>query len=252
MVSTHFSAAHRPTDRELHFLDLLARQGADYLERKRAGKIQQILLRELQHRSNNLLSVVQAIAHGSLSGERPLKEARAALEARLHALARANRQLTESNSNGMRFDEIVRLELAPFIERTTTEGPKVMLDPKHAQNISLALHELATNAAKYGALSVACGKVAISWSVVNKGKYNALTFRWRESDGPPVVAPKHRGFGTTLLKALGAEIRLQFARPGLNCEIDMPQGEAEPSSRSQLGAHLPSGVRTPPQASRTW
>ena len=188
------------------------------------------MLRELQHRSNNLLSVVQAIAHGSLSGNRSLKEARAALEARLHALARANRRLTESNSNlgGTRLDEIVRFELTPFIDRTTIEGPKVVLDPKHAQNISLALHERATNAAKYGAFSVERGKVAISWSVANKGKYNALTFRWRESEGPPVVAPKHRGFGTTLLKAVGAEIRLQFARTGLSCEIDMPLGEAEP------------------------
>jgi two-component sensor histidine kinase len=232
MISTHFSAPHRPTDGELHFLGLLARQGADYLERKRAGEIQQILLRELQHRSNNLLSVVQAIAHGSLSGNRSLKEARAALEARLHALARANRRLTESNSNGTRLDEIVRFELAPFIDRTTIEGPKVMLDPKHAQNISLALHELATNAAKYGAFSVERGKVAISWSVANKGKYKTLTFRWRESEGPPVIAPKHRGFGTTLLKAVGAEIDLQFARTGLSCEIDMPLGEAEPGSIS--------------------
>ena len=175
---------------------------------------------------------MQAIAHGSLSGNRPLKEARAALEARLHALARANRRLTESNSNGTRLDEIARFELAPFIDRTTIEGPKVILDPKHAQNISLALHELATNAAKYGAFSIERGKVAISWSVANKGKYKALTFRWRESEGPPVIAPKHRGFGTTLLKAVGAEIGLQFARTGLSCEIDMPLGEAEPGSIS--------------------
>ena len=232
VISTHFSAPHRPTDGELHFLGLLARQSADYLERKRAGEIQQILLRELQHRSNNLLSVVQAIAHGSLSGNRSLKEARAALEARLHALARANRRLTESNSTGTRLDEIVRFELTPFIDRTTIEGPQVVLDPTHAQNISLALHELATNAAKYGAFSVERGKVAISWSVANKGNYNALTFRWRESEGPPVVAPKHRGFGTTLLKALGAEICLQFAHTGLSCAIDMPLGGAEPASIS--------------------
>jgi two-component sensor histidine kinase len=132
----------------------------------------------------------------------------------------------------MRLDEIVRFELTPFTDRTTIEGPKVMLDPKHAQDISLALHELATNAAKYGAFSVECGKVAISWSVANKGKYNALTFRWCESEGPPVVAPSRRGFGTTLLKAVGAKIRLQFARTGLSCEIDMPLGEVEPDRAS--------------------
>jgi two-component sensor histidine kinase len=224
---SRWPSPHRPTDPELHFFGLLAQQGADYLERKQAGEFGQILLRELQHRSNNLLSVVQAIAHGSLSGNRSLKEARAALEARLHALARVNRRLTESKSIGTRLDEIVRIELTPFIDRTTIEGPNVMLAPKHAQNISLAIHELATNAAKYGAFSVERGKVAISWSVANNGKYNVLTFRWRESEGPPVAAPKRRGFGTTLLKAVGAEIRLQFARGGLSCEIDVLLGEAD-------------------------
>jgi two-component system, chemotaxis family, CheB/CheR fusion protein len=112
------------------------------------------------------------------------------------------------------------------------EGMGVMLGAQHMQNFSLALHELATNAAKYGAFSVERGKVAISWSVASKGKYNALTFRWHESEGPPVAAPKHRGFGTTLLKAVAAEISLQFARTGLSCEIDMPLGEAEPVSIS--------------------
>jgi two-component sensor histidine kinase len=89
-----------------------------------------------------------------------------------------------------------------------------------------------TNAAKYGAFSGERGKVAVSWSVMSKGKYNALTFRWRESEGPPVVEPTQRGFGTKLLKTTGTEVRLQFARTGLICEIDMPLGEEEPDSIS--------------------
>jgi two-component sensor histidine kinase len=227
MVSVHFPTAHRPNDRELHFLGLLARQAADYLERRRAADVQKILVRELQHRSNNLLAVIQAIAHGTLAGNRSLIEARATLEARLHALARANRHLTQSNSDRVRLEGIVRLELTPFTDRTTINGPEVMLNSKHAQNLSLALHELSTNAAKYGAFSRERGKVAISWTVANNGKYNALTFSWVESGGPPVVQPKRSGFGTTLLKTLGAGIRLQFERTELNCEIDMPLGDAE-------------------------
>jgi signal transduction histidine kinase/CheY-like chemotaxis protein len=227
MVSVHFPAPHRPSERELHFLGLLGRQAADYLERRRAAEIQHILVRELQHRGNNLLAVVQAIAHGSLAGNRSLADARVALEARLHALARANRRLTQSNFDRTSLDELVRLELTPFIERTMISGPSVMLSSMHAQNISLALHELSTNAAKYGAFSSERGKVAISWALSNKGKYKGLTFIWAESGGPPVVPPKHSGFGTTLLKALGGEIRFQYERTGLNCEIDMPLGEAE-------------------------
>jgi signal transduction histidine kinase/CheY-like chemotaxis protein len=237
MVSTHYSAPHRPSERALHFLGLLARQAADYLERKRAGEIQQMLLHELQHRSNNLLSVMQAIAHGTLTGNRSLPEARAALEARLQALARANRHVTDSSSNWTRLDEIARFGLTPFIDRIAINGPQVLLNSKHAQNISLALHELTTNAAKYGAFSSERGRVSISWLVANKGEYDALILRWKESGGPPVVPPKRSGFGTTLLKALGAKVRLHFDRSGLDCEIDMPLGEAEIASISDAATN---------------
>jgi two-component sensor histidine kinase len=142
------------------------------------------LIRELQHRSNNLLSVVQAIANGSLAGDHALPQARKAFEARLQALARANRQLTNSNWGGIRLDEIVRLELEPYAGRTTIDGVDVTLRHQDAQNLSLALHELATNAAKYGALSTKNGRVSVSWSVDNDGMNNALKFKWQRDRGP--------------------------------------------------------------------
>ena len=230
MISTHFAAPHRPSERELHLTDLLARQTADYLEGKRADEIQATLNREIQHRSNNLLAVIQTIATRSLSGSYTLAEAKAAFEARLQALARANKELTKSNWSGVNLGEIVRSELRPYAERTIVDGIEVILSPQHAQNFTLTLHELATNAAKYGALSNGSGKVGVSWTITRQNGNNNLGFKWRETGGPPVVAPTRHGFGTTLVKATFPDARIDYAVEGVNCEIDIPlvQDEAPP------------------------
>jgi PAS domain S-box-containing protein len=219
MVSTHFTKPHRPSERELHLIDLLARQTADYLERKRASEIQATLVHEIQHRGNNLLAVIQTIANCSLSGNYSLAEAKAAFEARLLALARSNRNLSKSNWIGVDLKEIVRSELEPFLERAIIEGDDVSFDAKQSQNLSLALHELATNAAKYGALSNGSGTVRISWATI-LGETAVLKFTWRETGGPPVAAPTRHGFGTALLKATFPGARVAYARDGLCCEID--------------------------------
>jgi PAS domain S-box-containing protein len=233
IISTHFAKPHRPSERELHLMDLLARQAADYLERKRADEIEATLVREIQHRSNNLLAVIQTIATRSLSGSYTLAEAKEAFEARLQALARANRRLTESNWSGVNLSEIVRLELQPYAERTIVDGIDVMLSPQHAQNFSLTLHELATNATKYGALSNGSGKVGVSWTIGRQNENNNLKFKWQESGGPPVVAPARRGFGTTLLKATFPDAQIDYAVEGLSCEIDIRLGHEPPPQRLQ-------------------
>ena len=130
IVSTFFDTPHHPSERELRLMDLLARQTADYLERKHAERIQKTLIGEIQHRSNNLLAIIQAIAHRSLSGEGSLSEAGKAFEARLQALARANRELIKSNWSGVNLKEIVRLELEPFAERTLVEGTDVKVSSR--------------------------------------------------------------------------------------------------------------------------
>lgn len=202
----------------------------DITERKRSEEINQILMREIQHRSQNLLAVVQAVAHMSLSDDYSPAQARKAFEARLQALARANGRLSKSNWSGVNLSEIVRIELEPFVDRTTVEGVGVMLGAQSAQNFSLALHELATNAAKYGALSNGTGKVKVLWTVTSNGKDNRLKFKWQESEGPIVVAPIRNGFGTTLLKAAFEDVRLDYAIEGLSCEIDALLDHGEPSA----------------------
>ena len=226
MISIHFGKPHRPGERELLLMDLLALQAADYLERKRAEEIEKTLVREIQHRSNNLLAVIQAIAMRTLSGDPSLAQAGKDFQARLHALARTNQQLTKSNWMGMDLTEIVRLELEPFADHATVEGVNVLLGAQDAQNLSLALHELATNAVKHGALSNGSGKVRVHWTTTVESEENILKFRWQETGGPPVSAPTRRGFGTSLLKAMFADVRLDYPSDGLSCEFDIPFSRA--------------------------
>jgi PAS domain S-box-containing protein len=199
----------------------------DITEQKRAAEAERILVRELQHRTNNLLAVIQGIAQRSLSGPISLDEARKTFEGRLLALAGTYRQLTKSNWSGVSLREIVRLTLEPFTARTHIDGPNVMLGAQNAQNLSLALHELATNAMKHGALSSAGGKVNIVWAIAGDGGAPILKFRWQERGGPPVLAPNRRGFGTSLLESTFSEIKFDYAREGLTCEIDVPLGKIE-------------------------
>jgi two-component sensor histidine kinase len=224
VISTHFARPHRPAEQQLRSTDLLARQAAGYLERQRAQDIQATLNRELQHRSNNLLAVVQAIASRSLSGDHSPAQARALFQARLQALARVNRRLMETNWGGVGVRDIVRLELEPFAGRAIVEGADVALGAQHAQSLSLALHELATNAAKYGALTNGSGRIGISWALSRDDQRSVLQFKWRESGGPIVTAPTRRGFGTTLLTAAFADVRLDYAADGLSCEFAVPLG----------------------------
>jgi len=194
----------------------------DVTDQKQAQEREAILLLEIQHRSNNLLAVIQAIAHQSFARSNSLEEAKTAFESRLQALARVDRQLMQSNWQGVDLREIVRQELEPFADRSTVDGVKVVLGPKQAQNFSLALHELATNASKYGALSNGFGRVEIAWTITGNGGGHELRFRWREQGGPTASEPSRLGFGTALLRATFPGIALHYAPQGFSCEIELP------------------------------
>ncbi len=221
LISTHYATPYKPGDRDLSLIKVLARQAADYLERKRNEEVEKALFCELNHRCNNLLAVVQAIANRSLGDAHTPAAARDAFIGRLHALARANRRITRSDWRGVEVLEIVETELEPFRTNVMIEGVPVKVHPQAAQNVSLALHELATNAAKYGALSNCDGKVCISWSITRESN-PIMRFRWHETGGPRVAAPHRQGFGTTLLKGMFTSIRLNYLEEGLDCEFDLP------------------------------
>ena len=215
VISTHFSRPGHPSERQLRLTNILARQAADYLEHKQSEQIQQTIVLELQHRSNNLLAVIQSIAQRSLAGDHSKKT----FEARLQALARANRALVRSNWGGVDLNHLARTELEVFSKRAIISGVSVLLSPQHAQNFTLALHELATNSAKYGALSNTTGIVQVSWTIEPDQSGSALKFRWQESGGPPVSPPTRQGFGTQLLRGIFSDVSLEYPVKGLRCEI---------------------------------
>jgi len=217
IISTHYGRPVHPSERQLRLTNILARQAADYLERKHSEQVQQTIVLELQHRSNNLLAVIQSIAQRSLAGSHWKK----AFEARLQALARTNRALLKSNWGRVDLTQLVRSEIEAFSRRASISGVSVLLSPQQAQNFTLALHELATNSAKYGALSKTTGKVQASWTIKPSQSGSVLKFRWQESGGPPVKQPVYEGFGTQLLKAVFSDVRLEYPVRGLKCEIEV-------------------------------
>jgi two-component sensor histidine kinase len=172
----------------------------DITARKEAEERQRLLLRELSHRVKNTLAVVQSIATRSVSGGRTLKEAREAFAKRLRALARAHDLLTASEWRGASLLAVAEGELRPYRERVRLEGPDLALTPKAAQTLTLVLHELATNAAKHGALSAPQGIIELHWSVAAAVEGPVLHLAWRERGGPAVVEPTRRGFGRTLVE----------------------------------------------------
>jgi two-component sensor histidine kinase len=197
----------------------------DIHEQKVAEEHQRLLINELNHRVKNNLATVQAIAFQTLKGDIPLVEAKARFEARLMALSRAHNLLTDQNWGGASLERVVRdstEHLSAEQERFALSGPPVWIAPRAALALALALHELGTNAAKYGALSGERGGVSISWRESAEGR---LVLEWKEAGGPPVAAPARRGFGSRLIEQglagdLGGTARLEFEPDGLRCTID--------------------------------
>jgi PAS domain S-box-containing protein len=208
----------------------------DIHERKVAEEHQRLLINELNHRVKNTLASVQAIAFQTLRGDIPLAEARGRFEERLMALSRAHNLLTEENWGGASLERVVRdatEHLAGESGRFDIEGKPLRLAPRAALALAMALHELATNAAKYGALSVEGGRVAIAWTLDG----DRLRLDWRERGGPPVAPPERRGFGSRLIERglesdLGGAAELRFEPEGLSCRIEASVAAIQARERS--------------------
>jgi PAS domain S-box-containing protein len=206
----------------------------DIHEQKLAEERQRLLINELNHRVKNTLATVQAIAFQTLKGDIPLVEARSRFEARLLALSRAHNLLTEQNWEGAALHDVVRhaTDYLPG-DRFGLTGEPVWLAPRAALAIALALHELGTNAIKYGALSSEKGRVHLSW----QSEGDMLRIAWKEKGGPLVVQPEHRGFGSRLIERnlsadLGGTARLMFEPDGLHCIIEASRQAIQSAERS--------------------
>ena len=195
----------------------------DISERKRSEAQIAVLSREAEHRAKNLLANVKAMVR--LSQSDTLDGLKKAIEGRIDALANVHSLFVRSRWTGAELRSLVEQELSPYAGgggmRTLINGPAVVLKPDAAQAMAMALHELATNAAKYGALSAATGQVRVEWSYVEDGQ---LVCRWTEAGGPLITPPTRRGFGTSVLETmirdgLKGRVRLDWRAEGLACEI---------------------------------
>ena len=204
----------------------------DITERKQAEEHLRVLMQEVNHRANNLLAVVQAMAY-NMQGTDPQQFVHR-LTQRISALAASNKLLVSGRWQGVAIDELVRSQLSPFIdvaERAVLSGPALTLNPAAAQAIGMALHELATNAVKYGALSVAGGTIRVAWNVTGADTQRGFEMSWLERGGPTVTAPQRTGFGHTVIAqltedTLGGKVRLDFAGDGLHWKLACPAARA--------------------------
>jgi two-component sensor histidine kinase len=200
----------------------------DITERKDAEAQRDLLLAELSHRVKNTLATVVSIARQSFARSQNVDDAIASFDARIRALAQTHTRLAEASWSGVSFETMLSDEMAPYRREDGSNvrmsGPPVRLNPRSALTLGMAIHELATNAAKHGALSSKKGAVDISWKLDDRRQ---LQMTWAESGGPPVEPPGRNGFGRLLLERalasdLHGDVKLNFAPAGLTCSIRLP------------------------------
>lgn len=201
------------------------------VEQRTAEETKTLLLRELQHRTKNLLAIASATVNQTLVGPE-LAQARSTLNGRLTALATATDLLSDAGWRGSSIEVLIRKSMEPFGSAYRCRGPEVFLNPSWGTNLSLVIHELATNATKHGALSVPRGRVTVVWC----RNETTLRIRWREWRGPVVSAPQRRGFGLRLLHAIARdgeqEPKIEFRPTGFSYELTVPLAEAiQPARR---------------------
>jgi PAS domain S-box-containing protein len=203
----------------------------DITERKQAENRQKTLVDELNHRVKNTLATVQSLAFQTARQSADVSEFIAAFETRLLALARAHDLLTKSHWQWAPLDSLVQEIVAPVTENATERvkvtGPCVELDPRAALSFTMALNELLTNANKYGSLSSETGRLSIGWGLREENSRTMLELEWSEQNGPPVVSPERRGFGTRLLERcivrdLDGRLNLAFEPEGVRCGMVVP------------------------------
>jgi PAS domain S-box-containing protein len=205
----------------------------DVTERKRAEAREKVLMAELDHRVKNVLARVVTAIMASRRGSSSIDEFARSLDGRIRSMEAAHALLSQSGWHGVGLEVLVRKQLAPYQTdaNITISGTDVVLSTAAGQAMAMAIHELVTNAAKYGALSVPTARVSVGWDRRPSGPAANLVFVWRELGGPPTATAVKPGYGTRLIRELiphelGGTVDLQFAAEGVNCRIEFPLAQA--------------------------
>jgi two-component sensor histidine kinase len=220
----------------------------DIAAAKRAEEYQNLLIAELDHRVKNVLARVVAVVHSAREGSHSMTELAEKLEGRIHSMANAHALLSRSRWQGVGLVDVVRNELAPYAnaDNMSVDGPDVVMKAEATQVVAMVLHELVTNAAKYGALSTSSGKVSVRWDRrFNGNPEPEVLIEWLENGGPMSAIPAREGYGTSVIRdlipyELGGTVDLSYTTSGVRCKIEIPSEQATGSDQSSgllTGSH---------------
>jgi PAS domain S-box-containing protein len=209
------------------FLAAVANLVAGAIQRRQLEQRQELMIRELRHRSGNLFSQLLALFSQTARNSRSMAELTSNYNARVMALANAHRLITEAGWKSTSLNELLRVVLAPFIDRVSLKGPNVDLEPDPTFSLSAALHELASNAMKHGSLSRPQGRLELTWSVAPTRLGMTLTFDWVERRGPPTRRPRRTGFGSRLIglvieRQMNGEVQMTYGKDGFAVRLIVP------------------------------
>ena len=227
VLSAHTGKRHKFHDYDVSFLAAVANVVAGAIQRRQLDQRHELMIRELRHRSGNLFSQLLALFSQTAKNSRSVADLVAKYEARVLALANAHRLITEGGWKSTSLSELFNTLLAPFLDRISFNGPNVFLEPDPTFGLSMAVHELATNASKHGSLSDPSGHVGLTWSVMRTQQGLTLVLDWTESRGPAPKRNRRPGFGSRLInmvieRQLNGQVRQSFGPGGLHAKLTVP------------------------------
>jgi two-component sensor histidine kinase len=227
VIGAHTARRRRFGEYDVAFLSAIATMIAGAIQRRQADQRHELMIRELRHRSGNLFAQLLALFSQTARNSRNLPELITKYEARVLALASAHRLITEGGWRSTSIADLLRVLLAPYLERVTLTGPEVYLAPDPSFALSSAVHELATNASKYGSLSGTNGRLEVNWTVNRTERGMVLELGWSERGGPPPKRIRKSGFGSRLIemviqRQLDGEVERSFGPKGLTARLVVP------------------------------
>jgi two-component sensor histidine kinase len=242
VLSAHTGKRHKFNDYDVSFLAAVANVVAGAIQRRQLDQRHELMIRELRHRSGNLFSQLLALFSQTAKNSSTVTELVAKYEARVLALANAHRLITEGGWKSTSLNELLNTLLAPFLDRISFSGPDVFLEPDPTFGLSMAVHELATNASKHGSLSGPAGRVDLTWSVTRTQQGLTLVLDWKESRGPAPRRSRRPGFGSRLIsmvieRQLNGQVEQAFGPDGLSAKLTVPLTHERWPSGARATAH---------------
>ncbi len=241
VLGVHTARRRRFNEHDVSFVVATANVIAGAIQRRQADQRHELMIRELRHRSGNLFAQLLALFSQTARNSRSVADLTTKYEARVLALANAHRLITEGGWQSTSLKELLRVLLAPYIDRVTLTGPDVFLEPDPSFALSSAVHELATNASKYGSLSDEAGRLELNWSVERAAQGLRLALDWKERGGPPPRRARRVGFGSRLIgmvieRQLNGEVQRTFGPEGMDARLVVPlTHERWPQPAGQVG-----------------